>query len=349
MIDWKSTLIDAGASLEQAIAIVNNSSLRVGMVVDENSKLLGVLTDGDIRRALLNKCSLGAPVELVMCGNPKTASSGWSRERMLLVMENLGIMHLPIVDNDRHIIGLATLQSLLDQRQVNNPVFLMAGGFGKRMHPLTNDCPKPLLKVGGKPILELILERFINAGFCKFFISTHYLPDMIRDYFGDGARWGVTIKYTQESDPLGTAGALSLLPKSEINLPLIISNGDLLTNIDFRSLLDFHNENDGIATMCVREYEYQVPYGVVEGDGLLVRAIVEKPNHKFFVNAGIYVVETEIFNYIDGNSRLDMTTLLECCIGRGQNVSMFPVHEYWLDIGRMEDFERAQTEVGGLG
>jgi len=284
----------------------------------------------------------------VMCSKPRTAGPSWSRERIMAVMDTYQLLQLPVVDADGTVIGLETLHELLTRRRRDNPVFLMAGGFGTRLRPLTHNCPKPLLKVGDKPILELILERFVSSGFHKFFISTHYMPEMIREHFGDGSQWGVSIRYIHEDEPLGTGGALGLLPHDEIDAPLFMMNGDLLTTLNFENLLEFHQEHQGAATMCVREYEYCVPYGVIQSDGHRIRSMVEKPVHHFFINAGIYLLSPELVKSVAAKTRVDMPTLLEEEIAAGRDVNMFPVHEYWLDIGRMEDFQRAQQEFGGL-
>lgn len=348
MKNWESALVGPQARLEEAISIMDRSALRIAIVVDEAHRLLGTLTDGDVRRALLRHLSLDTPVSQVMCATPQVAQRDWSRERVLAVMESTQLLQLPVVDGEGRVVGLETLHGLLDKRLLNNPVFLMAGGFGTRLHPLTHDCPKPLLKVGDKPILELILESFINAGFHRFFISTHYLPEMVRDHFGNGKRWGVSIRYTHEEIPLGTGGAVGLLPHDEIDEPLLMMNGDLLTALNYRELLDFHNEHRGIATMCVREFEYQVPYGVIQSEDHLIRSMVEKPVHKFFVNAGVYVLSPELVKSVQPGTRVDMPTLLERAIAAKRDVIMFPVHEYWLDIGRMEDFKRAQVDFGTI-
>jgi NDP-sugar pyrophosphorylase family protein len=258
------------------------------------------------------------------------------------VMESTRLLQLPVVDAERRIIGIETLHDMLDRKRLDNPVFLMAGGFGKRLYPLTQDCPKPMLKVADKPILELILQSFADAGFHRFFISTHYLPEVIRDHFGDGSRWDVSIRYVHEEEPLGTGGALGLLPRDEIDQPLFLMNGDLLTRVDFRSLLDFHERHGGAATLCVREYESQIPYGVIQSDGHRISHIVEKPTQRFFINAGIYMLSPELIQRVTPGDRIDMPTLLEREIGAGREINMFPVHEYWLDIGRMDDFQRAQ-------
>lgn len=345
MKNWKSLLVGPETSLEDAVAVLDRGGARIVIVVDGERRLLGTLTDGDVRRALLRHLPLDVPVSQVMCSTPQIAQREWSREQVLSLMESTRLLQLPVVDQLGRVVGLEVLHDMIERRQLDNPVFLMAGGFGTRLYPLTQSCPKPLLRVGDKPILELILESFIEAGFHKFFISTHYLPEMIRDHFGDGARWGVSIRYVHEDEPLGTGGALGLLPHDEINFPLFLMNGDLLTRINYQSLLDFHGEHESIATMCVREYEYQVPYGVIKSDGHRITSMVEKPVQRFFINAGIYLLAPELVKSVLPGTRIDMPSLLEKAMAAGNDVTMFPVHEYWLDIGRMEDFHRAQNEV----
>jgi NDP-sugar pyrophosphorylase family protein len=258
-------------------------------------------------------------------------------------MSGKGLLHAPIVDKDGVLCGLETLQHLIKKSKYDNPVFLMAGGFGTRLHPLTKDTPKPLLKVGSKPILEMIIEQFISYGFHNFYISTHFKSEQIRNYFKDGELHNISIKYVYEDAPLGTAGSLGLLPDNLSDLPIIVMNGDLLTKIDFKNLLDFHNDNNSKATMCVREYDFQVPYGVVEIENYSIKAIKEKPVHKFFVNAGIYVLNKELINKVDGKSYLNMTDFLERELS-DDGVNAFPIHEYWLDIGQIEEYEKANKD-----
>jgi dTDP-glucose pyrophosphorylase len=345
---WESTLVGPRVPLEEAIAIMDRSALRIALVVDEQRHLLGTLTDGDIRRALLRHQPLSVPAADVMCATPKFAEPEWTRAQVLAAMESAQVLHLPVVDAEHHVVGLETLHGLLQKKRADNPVFLMAGGLGTRLRPLTEHSPKPLLKVGEKPLLELILERFIDAGFHRFFISTHYMAEMIRDYFGDGSKWGVSISYVHEEQPLGTGGALGMLPQDEIDLPLFLVNGDLLTTVDYMGLLEFHQTHDGSATMCVCQYEHRIPYGVVQSEDHLIRSMVEKPLHSWFINAGIYVVSPDLIRRVAPNVRIDMPELLAREIGQGRHVNAFPVHEYWLDVGRMEEFERAQTDIRNL-
>jgi dTDP-glucose pyrophosphorylase len=348
MNHWESILVPPDTKFEDAIAALDRAGLRIVLIVDADRRLLGTLTDGDVRRALLKHVPLDVPVRQVMFASPFSAPRDWTKERILALIEKHGLLHVPIVDGAGRVVGLETLHGLLQKRHKDNPVFLMAGGFGTRLQPLTNSCPKPLLKVGEKAILELIVDNFVTAGFHRFFISTHYMPEMIRDHIGDGSRWGVSVRYVHEDVPLGTAGGLGLLPHEEIEQPLIMMNGDLLTNLNFHNLIAFHQDHHGIATMCVREYEHRVPYGVIQSNGHRIYSMEEKPVHRFFINAGIYLLSPELVKSVRPGTRIDMPALLEQQIAEGKQVNMFPIHEYWLDIGQMEDFQRAQNEITRL-
>lgn len=224
----------------------------------------------------------------------------------------------------------------------------MAGGFGTRLRPLTDNCPKPMLKVGGRPMLETLLLRFIDSGFHNFYISTHYMPEQIKSHFGDGSKWGVKISYVHEENPLGTGGALGLLPDTVSEVPLIMINGDVLTMVNFERLLAYHVQHQAMATMCVREYEYQIPYGVINGEGHKIINMIEKPTQRYFINAGIYVVSEKLRKSILKQTRIDMPVLLENEIAKGHDILMFPIHEYWLDIGRIDDFYKAQSDIQEL-
>jgi len=348
MYDWKAVILKPEDTMEKAIKVLDDEALRIVMVSDKQGGLLGTVTDGDIRRALIKHKSMDTFLVDIMFVKPTVASVKDKRTVIHSIMVSNNILQVPILDIDGKIVGLETLQNLIGANRIDNPVFLMAGGFGSRLRPLTHDTPKPLLKVGDKPILETILHQFIEAGFHNFFISTHYKAEMIHQYFGNGSQWNISIQYVHEESPLGTAGALGLLPLDLPNIPILMMNGDLLTKVDFKSLLDFHNEQGGIATMCVREYDFQVPYGVVSSVKHKVTSIVEKPIHKFFVNAGIYVLDPLLVKSVKENSYLDMPNLLETQIQNDRQVNMFPIHEYWLDIGQIEQFEQAQQDSNNL-
>lgn len=349
MEKWELLILKKTDTVKDAINVLNLEALGIVMVSDEDNHLLGTVTDGDVRRALIHNQTMNTPLVDVMHTNPIYAFGDGERVEIMAMMQENNILQLPILDKKERIIGIETLQGLLKRNRNDNPVILMAGGFGRRLRPLTHDTPKPLLNIGGKPILETILNQFIDCGFYNFFISVHYKADMVQDYFGDGGKWGVNIQYMIEEYPLGTAGALGLFPADMVNQPVILMNGDLLTKVNFENLLSFHQEHEKpAATMCVREYDFQVPYGVIKAEGHRVCNIIEKPTHKFFVNAGIYVINPIIFNDVNGDEYLDMTDLLKTKIQAGHNVNMFPIHEYWLDIGRMEEFEQGQSDLEEL-
>lgn len=340
MYNWKNTLLKPTLTMEDAINVLTKESLRIVIVADVDRRILGIVTDGDIRRALVRGCNIKSPVSEFMHKNPLVASSEDSRESIVSMMKEKDVLVVPVVNEQSQVIGVETLSQLLDARKYDNPVFLMAGGFGKRLSPLTDDTPKPLLKVGSKPILETILEQFARYGFHSFFISVHYKADMLKDYFGNGEKWGINIQYVHEKEPLGTAGSIGLLPN--FDLPVIVMNGDLLTKVNFERLLEFHEDSGGSATMCVREYDFEVPYGIIESDENRVRRIVEKPVHSFFVNAGIYIISPELVRSIDGSNYLDMPSFLNSKLDDGEQINVYPVHEYWVDIGRMDEYQLAR-------
>ncbi|TWX54061.1 nucleotidyltransferase family protein [Colwellia hornerae] len=344
--NWKNILVSSTATIQEVLKVIDSEALQLALVVDTDNRLLGTVTDGDIRRALINAVPLSHQISEIMFTTPTVVNVDTSKEKILELMNVKQLHSIPILD-DGIVVGLETIHHVTQKNKYDNPVFLMAGGFGTRLKPLTDNCPKPLLKVGDKPILETVLLSFIKSGFHNFYISTHYLPEMIQEYFGDGSKWGISINYVHEEQPLGTGGALGLLPNNLPELPVIMMNGDVLTKVDLEALLVFHNENNADATMCVREYEYQVPFGVIESEGKTIKSMVEKPIQRFHVNAGIYVVSRKIIEEVNNNEVVDMPTLLERYLDN--KVLMFPFHEYWLDIGRMDDFKRAQSDIYTLG
>ena len=340
--------ISPNDNLEKVISIISHGGKRIALVVDKDKKLLGTITDGDIRRALLKKLNLNVKASRVMNSQPITANQGSIFKLVKDLMIKNSLLQIPIVDSNNTLLGIETLHKDFSSKSYNNPIFIMAGGFGKRLRPLTYNIPKPLLKVGDKPILENIINNFIEYGFKNFYISLHYKGEMIREYFQDGSKWGVQISYVEESEPLGTAGALSLLPENLPNLPIIVMNADLMTKVDLEALLNFHNENTSDATVCVREYDFQVPFGVVESLDNKVMKIIEKPIQSFFVNAGVYVINREQIIASNKPTYLDMPNFLESIIKRNKKVNMFPIHEYWLDIGQKEQFHRANNEYDDM-
>ncbi|MBM3732152.1 MAG: CBS domain-containing protein [Acidimicrobiia bacterium] len=349
MTHWRHTLLRGTAPLAEAIRIIDVSSKQICLVVDGADRLLGTVTDGDIRRAILKAVPLDAPVERVMNRAPTTLAPEYAREDAVQLMRSKQLHQLPVVDADRRVVGLVLIDDLMEEGQrADNWVVLMAGGLGARLRPLTETVPKPMLKVGVKPLLETTLESFAQQGFHRFYISVNYLAGKVKGYFGDGARWGCEIRYLEEKEQLGTAGALGLLPERP-EKPLIVMNGDVLTKVNFGHLLDFHREHKAAATMCVREYDFRVPYGVVQLEGARINGLVEKPVHSFFVNAGIYVVEPTLLDDVPRDGRqFHMTHLFENALAAGRETAAFPIREYWIDIGQIDDLARANGDYRGL-
>lgn len=343
MKDWKKTLLAPDATVREAIATIDASGMQIAIVSTNDRRLLGTVTDGDIRRGILRGVPLDASVSDVMNPNPVTAREQDDRDVLLALMRQRHLHQVPVLDSEWRVVGLEVLDELLQPEPRENAVVLMAGGLGSRLRPLTDDCPKPMLRVGAKPILETILESFVAYGFTRFYIAVNYRAEMIEDYFGDGSRWGVEIEYLRERERLGTAGALSLLPERPTQ-PFFVMNGDLLTQLNFAHLLEFHTSHRATATMCVREYEMQVPYGVIETDSHRIRRLHEKPTERYLVNAGIYVLQPEALDLIPEGTFYDMTDLFERALRRGGETVVFPVREYWRDIGRVEDFREANGD-----
>ena len=343
MIDILKISLCIDSTIINALSAINSGSVKIALVVDSDNKLLGTLSDGDIRRALLGKKTLNETIENVYFKNPTTANKGSSKEDLLHLCLINGIAQVPVVDEDRKVIDLFIINDGTLKKQHENHVILMAGGLGTRLRPLTKNTPKPMLEVGGKPILETIVKRFVDSGFTNITMCLGYKSNVIQDYFRDGSGFGANIDYIVEEKRMGTAGALTLLGKKLVN-PFFIMNGDLLTNIDFEKMLDFHVEHNSKATMCVREYDIEVPYGVVNVANENITSIEEKPIHRFFVNAGIYLLEPDCIDLIPDNEFYDMPTLFEELIATKEKVVSFPLQEYWLDIGRIADYERANIE-----
>jgi len=345
--DWRSVLIDINTTVLSAINQMTIGASRILLVVDQEMHLLGVITDGDIRRHLLKQASLEATVEQVMRKNPVTAYLSENKDQLLQKMHNMGILQLPIMDEENHVVGLETLESLLAKKSRENWVIFMAGGLGKRLHPLTIDCPKPLLKVGNKPILEISLENFIQCGFKNFYISVNYKAEMIRNYFGSGEKWGVQINYIEENTALGTAGSLSLLPAIP-SQPFFVINADILTNINFGHIIDFHHEQKSkpYATLCIRLHQNTIPFGVVQINELDHRLlkIEEKPTKDYFVNAGIYILDPRSLQHLIFNAYCDMPTFLMQLTKENLPVGTFPIREYWLDIGHHDNLTQASSD-----
>lgn len=343
-MDWQKTLIPMNASLSEALSVLQSSALQILLVVSDEKKLEGTLTDGDIRRGLLKGYALGDSINELMTKNPMVVGEDVSLEGIKALMRTNGIYHLPVIDKFGSVTGLHTLSSLMGVQVRKNPVFIMAGGKGERLRPYTQKTPKPMLIVRDKPILQHIIERVTSFGFVNFIISINYLGSIIRDYFQDGLSLGVNISYLAESEPLGTAGALSLI-RDKPTLPFIVINGDILTDMRFDEFLNFHETHGASATMAVRPHEIQNPYGVVLTQGLELEKFVEKPVYKSYINAGMYVLDPCVLKYLRYGEHVDMPSLFMETRRQVGKTIVYPIHENWLDIGTPGDFFSAQQEV----
>ncbi|MFU8820518.1 MAG: nucleotidyltransferase family protein [Gammaproteobacteria bacterium] len=342
-LDVRRLCLRPQMSTRDAAAVIDREAVRIALITDEELRLLGTVTDGDIRRALLRGDSLDTPVEAIMHRNFRWLSAQASEGEALALMRREKLHQVPGLDGQGRVVRLFLIEDLISPRKLPNRVVIMAGGKGERLGALTRDLPKPMLPVNGKPLLEIILQQCVDAGFCNFYFAVNYLKEKIRSHFADGSKWHVNIQYLEEDRPLGTAGALSLLPDLPED-PVLVLNGDVLTRVEYARLLQFHAEHSAAATMCVREHTTQIPYGVVRMDDLHVLTLEEKPVLSHYVNAGIYVIEPEVLALVPGNHQLDMPQLLERAVTAEHRVTAFPIHEYWLDVGLPETLERAHGE-----
>lgn len=322
----------------------------LALVVDGDRRLIATVTDGDIRRAMLAGVDLETPVRDLprahtqkRQGHPITAPRDTSTVQLLRLMGEHAILHVPLLDGDGRVVALASLNRFVRGHDLPLRAVIMAGGLGTRLRPLTNKMPKPMLPVGGRPLLERTVEQLRDVGIKQIHITTHYKADKITEHFGDGSSFDAIVHYSYEDQPLGTAGSLKMMDAVG-DKPLLVLNGDILTKVNYRAMLNYHREHRAQLTMGVRRYAIKVPYGVVECDGPVVRELREKPEVGFFVNAGIYLVEPHVCRCIPAGC-FHMTDLIALIIARGGRVASFPIHEYWLDIGRLEDYERAQEDA----
>lgn len=343
----KKLIISATDTIKRALQVIDEGAMRIAIITNNEDKVIGTITDGDIRRGLLQSLSLDSSIENIYFRNPILGHENDSKDLLIQKAISKQIYQIPIVNKQGKLTDVIDLATLIKIRKRKNKVILMAGGLGTRLRPLTENIPKPLLNVGNKPILETIIRNFAKHGFENITISVNYKANMIEEYFKDGKEFGVNIDYIKEEKRLGTAGALSLMediPKE----PFFVMNADLLTDTDFESLLHFHHNENSMATMCVREYDFQVPYGVIQTDGSKISSIIEKPIEKFFVNAGIYLLSPKVLEVIPKNEFYDMPTLFNALINNNKNVISFPLHEYWIDIGRIEEYEKANIEYSQI-
>ncbi len=358
MIDFafKDICISPVDSIRTAMERIDRSSYGIVLVVDVNRHLIGTITDGDVRRAILATLDLETPVTEILARKvssdypmPITARVGARSDELLALLRQHSLRQIPILDEDERVVDLIMLNDFVNTDELPLQAVIMAGGFGTRLRPLTDDLPKPMLDVGGKPLMERVIEQLQQVGIRRVNLTTHYKPEKIVEHFGDGSAFGVELNYVNEEYPLGTGGALGLLPIP--TQPLLVINGDILTQVDFRALFEFHQEHRADLTVAVRRFEMQVPYGVIECEGVHVQKLQEKPQVGYMVNAGIYLLDPVVYQFIPQNTSFNMTDLIQWLLEAKRTVISFPIREYWLDIGQHADYAQAQDDVknGRLG
>ena len=343
MFDLQAIQIASGTPVLEAMRIIDRGAIQIALVVDETQRLLGTLTDGDIRRGLLHGETIETPVERLMNRQFRFVRSGEDQAVVLEMMRRDVLRQIPVLNTEGRVVQLLLLQELLAPAQLPNAVVIMAGGKGTRLRPHTEHCPKPMLPVDGKPILEILLEQCIASGFRQFYLSVNYLKEQIIDHFQEGSRWGVSIDYLVEGCPLGTAGSLQLLPSS-VQEPFLVINGDVLTRLNPRQLLRFHVEHEAAGTLCVREHTITVPFGVVQTQGIELASFEEKPSYRQLVNAGVYMIDPKLLPLLPPHQATDMPTLLQGAQESGHRVAVYPIHEYWIDVGRPETLSSARED-----
>ena len=343
--EFESLIINQNHSILEALVKIDKNGLQVIFVVDDECRLVGSLSDGDIRRSLIKSCSLERVVKEAMNTDPVFIDSEFPSWQIRSFMNEKKIKQLPIVDNFKKVIDVK-IYDLFIPDQIDNEVVLIAGGLGSRLGDLTRDTPKPMLPIGEKPIIEHIINSFKQQGFSKFNLCLNYKAQAFKEHFGNGERFDIEINYTIEKYKMGTAGALRLIPRP-IN-PFIVINGDLLTNFEYGRILDFHNKMESKATMFVREYQTQVPYGVINESKGKIISIEEKPRFSHFINTGVYCLSPEAIDLIPENKPFDMVSLFNSLIERDHVTALCPTDRFWLDIGRVQDYEKATQEYGNL-
>jgi dTDP-glucose pyrophosphorylase len=340
---WEDSIIKINTPIRLAIERINKAGIKIALVLDKNHRLLGTVTDGDFRRGILNGLTLEDSVEKIMNKNPLTVNKGTSRLEVLKLMNDSNILQIPIVDKKNLVIGLHLWNDISIQTKYSNIMVIMAGGRGSRLHPKTENRPKPMLLVAGVPILEHIIIRARSQGFNHFIIAVNYLSQVIEDYFKNGNKFGVKIEYLHEDSPLGTAGALSLISNRPEG-PFIVTNGDVITDINYSDFLEYHTAHNAGVTVAIHTHEFQIPYGVLQINGFEVESYKEKPIVSSLINAGVYALDPDILDYVTEPKFRDMPEILNISRDLKKKVIVYPLYESWIDIGRPIDLEIANRK-----
>lgn len=347
MKNWEITLLGPDTNLRAALGTIDRGGCQIALVVDAERRLLGTLSDGDVRRGLLKGLNLMDKVTSAMHTGPTCARQGEDRQSILATMRRLGLHQVPVVRADGVVVGLELLDDFIGRQVRDNWVVIMAGGLGTRLSELTRETPKPMLRVGSRPLLEIIVRGYADQGFGQFYLAVNYKAEQIEAHFGDGAPLKIEIRYLREEQRLGTAGALGLLP-ARPTLPIVVTNGDLLTKEDYGQMVDGHVASGADATMAVRDYEMQVPFGVVREREGQIEMIEEKPLQRFIVSAGMYVLSPNVLDLVPSGRPFDMPALFGAIVQKGMRARCHYIDGYWLDIGRLADYERAKIDIADL-
>lgn len=345
---YKSHLIHQAKTLREALAqlnLVENAKELILFVVNDINQVLGTITDGDIRRAILNDVDLRSDVTQAMNKNFKSLTQGDFSIETIDEFKSRNISFIPILNQNKELLNLIDLKKKKTLLPVD--AVLMAGGRGSRLAPFTDNTPKPLLKIGEKPVIEYNIDRLINFGVENIYISINYLGHQIKEYFGDGSSKGIKIHYIEEDKPLGTFGALTLVDEF-VHKEIIVMNSDLLTTLDYEQFYRTYNSDNADMQIAAIPYEVKIPYAVLETENNIIHDFKEKPTKVFYSNAGIYILKKELLQKIPANEFYNATDFMKMIIGEKKKVTSYSVLDYWLDIGSPEDFERAQIDIKKL-
>lgn len=351
--EWRrklqSAVVSREATIREALQAIDDTALQICFVCDDEGRMLGTITDGDIRRSLLKGADLATPVIRIMNVDFQyvVKENGYRRQAQAL-MEQQNVARLPVLDRDGRIIDIILNSKFFKRQTQDNIVVIMAGGAGTRLRPLTENCPKPLLKIGGRPILEHSIMNFKRCGFHRFYVSINYLGHMVTDFLKDGSNLGVEINYLEETKRLGTAGALALMPNRP-ETPFLVTNGDIIMQADMDDLVKRHMESQVMGTMCIRQHNTSIPFGVVHTDGRYITSLVEKPSYTYFINAGIYCLNPEVIDLIPPDTFYNMTDLFEALIEKQHKTTTYLIEGSWIDVGSVEDYNYACQNLNLLG
>lgn len=345
--DVSKILVQKECTIRQILQTIDNGTKGIVIVVNDENKLLGTITDGDVRRALLSGASLNDKIDNIIHLNPVFIYESTPKEEVKDIFIRKAIKDIPIVNNDNVVVDIISINDLLLTKGKENPVVIMAGGLGSRLKDLTKEIPKPMLKIGDKPILQHVINNFAQYGFNKILVSVNYKAEIIENYFQDGYAYGVKINYIRENKRMGTAGGIRLA-KDYIDKDFFVINADIFTNLNMENMMEFHEKNSFDITVGIRKFSYQIPYGVLKLEGNYVKGLVEKPITDYYINGGIYCLNPKVIEFIPMDQYFEITELIQMCINNGLRVGSYEIEGYWMDIGKEEDYNKVNSDIYDL-